>query len=110
MPDINYVADHIDRIERRHGGNESLILNSKWRIASNLNLFWDELNPDGTLTPEQIAVVDSSIADFKATSTGQQAIAKRCCEAQIAFYQRMVKVSRESNLEALFAIAFQGDA
>jgi hypothetical protein len=101
MPNIQYIADHVDRIERRHGGNESLILNSKWRIASNLNLFGDELNPDGTLTPEQLAVVDASIADFKSTATGQQAI---------AFYQRMVKAPQESNLETLFAIAFQGDA
>ena len=99
MPNIQYVADHIDRIERRHGGNESLILNSKWRIASNLNLFGDELKPDGTLTPKQVAVVDSSIADFKSTVTGQQAI---------AFYQRMVKAPQESSLETLFAIAFGG--
>ncbi len=25
MPNIQYIADHIDRIERRHRGNESLI-------------------------------------------------------------------------------------
>jgi hypothetical protein len=99
MPNINYIADHIDRIERRHGGNQNLILNSKWRIASNLNLFGDELNPDGTLTPEQVSVVDSSIVNFKLTAEGQQAIAS---------YQRVG--AQEASLETLFAIAFKGDA
>jgi hypothetical protein len=109
MPNIQYIADRIDRIERRHAGNESLILNSKWRIASNAELF-EDLNPNGSLTPQQVAAVDSYIQRFKQTAEGQQAIAKRCCEAQIAFYQRMVKASQESNLETLFALAFQGDA
>jgi hypothetical protein len=99
MPDINYVADHINRIEQRHGGQQSLILDSKWRIASNLDLFRDELNSDGTLTSEQIAVVDSTIADFKATQAGQDAI---------AFYQRMAAL-QESNLESLFVVAFKGE-
>jgi predicted SnoaL-like aldol condensation-catalyzing enzyme len=99
MPNIQYIADHIDRIERRHGGNESLILNSKWRIASNAELF-DDLNPHGSLTPQQVAAVDSYIQRFKQTAEGQQAI---------AFYQRMVKAPQESNLESLFALAFQGD-
>ena len=100
MPNIQYIADRIDRIERRHGGNESLILNSKWRIASNAELF-EDLNPNGSLTPQQVAAVDSYIQRFKQTAEGQQAI---------AFYQRMVKASQESNLETLFALAFQGDA
>jgi predicted SnoaL-like aldol condensation-catalyzing enzyme len=100
MPNIQYIADHIDRIERRHGGNESLILNSKWRIASNAELF-EDLNPNGSLTPQQVAAVDSYIQRFKQTAEGQQAI---------AFYQRMVKAPQESNLETLFALAFQGDA
>ena len=72
---INYVADHIDRIDRRHGGKENLILDSKWRIASSLEMFQD-LNPNGTLTPEQLAKVDAYIARFKATPAGQQAIAQ----------------------------------
>lgn len=100
MPNIQYIADHIDRIERRHGGNESAILDSKWRIASNAELF-EDLNPNGSLTPQQVAAVDNYIQRFKQTAEGQQAI---------AFYQRMVKVSQESNLETLFAIAFEGDA
>lgn len=72
---INYVADHIDRIERRHAGKESLILNSKWRIASCIDLI-PNLSPDGTLSPEQLAKVDAYIARFKSTSAGQQAIAQ----------------------------------
>jgi hypothetical protein len=72
---ISYVADHIDRIERRHGGKESLILSSKWRIASSLSMFGNELNPNGTLTPEQQACVDAYITRFKATPAGKEAIA-----------------------------------
>ena len=99
MPNIQYIADHIDRIERRHGGNESLILDSKWRIASNAELF-EDLNPNGSLTPQQVAAVDSYIQRFKQTAQGQQAI---------AFYQRMVKAPQESNVESLASVAFQGD-
>ena len=72
---INYVVDHIDRIERRHAGKESLILNSKWRIASFLDLIPD-LSPDGTLTPEQLVKVDAYIARFKSTPAGKEAIAQ----------------------------------
>lgn len=78
---VNYVADHIDRIDRRHGGKENLILDSKWRIASSLEMFQD-LNPNGTLTPEQLTRVDAYIARFKATPAGQQALAlyaRRAC-------------------------------
>jgi hypothetical protein len=70
---INYVADHIDRIDRRHGGKENLILDSKWRIASNLDMF-NDLNPNGTLNPDQFAKVDAYIARFKSTPAGQQAL------------------------------------
>lgn len=73
MADINYIADHIDRIERRHGGNRNLILSSKWRIASNAELF-DDLNPNGSLTQEQVQQVDAYIQRFKQTSVGQNAI------------------------------------
>jgi hypothetical protein len=72
---INYVADHIDRIDRRHGGKENLILDSKWRIASSLEMFQD-LNPNGILTPEQLAKVDAYIARFKSTPAGSDAIAQ----------------------------------
>jgi hypothetical protein len=72
---INDVADHIDRIDRRHGGKQNLILDSKWRIASILDMF-DDLNPNGTLTPEQLAKVDAYIVRFKSTPAGQQAIAQ----------------------------------
>ncbi len=72
---INYVADHIDRIDRRHGGKENLILDSKWRIASSLEMFQD-LNPNGILTPEQLAKVDAYIALFKSTPAGSDAIAQ----------------------------------
>ncbi len=70
---IHDVADHIDRIDRRHGGKENLILDSKWRIASVLDMFLD-LNPNGTLTPEQLAKVDAYIARFKSTPAGSDAI------------------------------------
>lgn len=72
---VDYTADHIDRIDRRHRGNEKLILDSKWRIASSLEMFQD-LNPNGTLTPEQLAKVDAYIVRFKSTPAGQQAIAQ----------------------------------
>jgi len=72
---VNYVADHVDRIERRYAGQESLITDSKWRIASNTDLLYD-LNPDGTLTPDQVGHVDKYIAWFKGTTEGQEAIAQ----------------------------------
>jgi hypothetical protein len=76
MSSIDYVADHIDRIERRHGGNQNLIVNSKWRIASSVDLFPEgTLSVDGTLTPDQITQLDAYIAKFKATSAGREAIA-----------------------------------
>jgi hypothetical protein len=71
---VDYTAGHIDRIDRRHGGKENLILDSKWRIASSLEMFGSELNPNGTLTPEQLARVDAYIVRFKSTPAGQQAI------------------------------------
>ncbi len=74
---IYYIADHVDRIERRHGGNQNLILNSKWRIASNIDLFpYGELAADGTLTPDQIAQIDAYISKFKETPAGREAIAQ----------------------------------
>lgn len=74
---INYVADHIDRIERRHAGKDNLILNSKWRIASAIDLFaYGTLASDGTLTPQQIAQVDAYIASFAASPAGKEAIAQ----------------------------------
>jgi hypothetical protein len=73
---IQYVADHIDRIDRRHGGKQDLILDSKWRIASNLEMFGSDLNPNGSLTPNQLAHVDAYIARFKATPAGSDAIAQ----------------------------------
>ncbi len=72
---VNDVADHIDRIDRRHGGKENLILDSKWRIASNLGMF-NDLNPNGTLNPDQLAKVDAYIARFKSTPAGSDAIAQ----------------------------------
>jgi hypothetical protein len=73
---VSYVADHIDRIERRHGGKESLILNSKWRIASALGMFGDNLNPNGSLPPDQLTEVDAYITKFKATPAGRDALAQ----------------------------------
>lgn len=74
---IDYVADHICRIEGIHVGHPDRILNSKWRIASNIDLFpYGELAVDGTLTPDQIAQIDAYISKFKATPAGQKAIAQ----------------------------------
>ena len=74
---IDYVADHICRIEGIHAGHPNRILNSKWRIASNIDLFpYGELADDGTLTPHQISEIDAYISKFKATPVGQKAIAQ----------------------------------
>jgi RNA processing factor Prp31 len=74
---VNYVADHIDRIERRHRGKPSCILDSKWRIASAIDLFAEgTLASDGTLTPEQQAKVDAYIERFKTTPAGKEALAQ----------------------------------
>jgi hypothetical protein len=77
MSSINYVADHICRIEGIHAGHPDRILNSKWHIASNVDLFpYGELAADGTLTPEQITQIDAYISKFKATAAGREAIAQ----------------------------------
>lgn len=56
-----YVADHIARIEERHVGNQRLISDSMWRIASHCDL----PGLDSQLTPEQTLEVERFIADFK---------------------------------------------
>jgi hypothetical protein len=79
---IDYVADHICRIEGIHVGHPDRILNSKWRIASNIDLFpYGELAVDGTLTPDQIAQIDAYISNFKATTAGRESI----CASQQRF-------------------------
>jgi ABC-type phosphate/phosphonate transport system substrate-binding protein len=76
MASINYVADHICRIEGIHAGHPDRILNSKWRIASNVDLFpYGTLAADGKLTPDQITQIDAYITKFKATPAGKEAIA-----------------------------------
>ncbi len=73
---VNYVADHIVRIEGIHSGYPQRILNSKWRIASNVDLFpYGELAVDGSLTPDQIAEVDAYIESFKSTPAGRESLA-----------------------------------
>lgn len=55
----------------------SLILDSKWRITSAIDLFpCENLASDGTLTPQQQAKVDAYIAKFKSTPAGKDAIAQ----------------------------------
>jgi hypothetical protein len=66
MSNHNYVLDHIERIENRHKNNPSAQLNSKWRIASNQDLF-DDLDSGGSLTPSQIKKMDEFIAEVKRT-------------------------------------------
>ena len=75
-PKISYVADHVTRLEERHQTQNS-ILDSKWRIASCVDLFpYGELAENGTLTPQQLAAIDQYIAKFKATPAGKEAIAQ----------------------------------
>ncbi|MEW5861458.1 MAG: hypothetical protein AB1861_29440 [Cyanobacteriota bacterium] len=64
MPNTDYIADHICRIEGIHANHPDRALKSKWRIASNADLF-PTLASDGTLTAEQISRVDGFIAQFK---------------------------------------------
>jgi hypothetical protein len=71
----HYVAEHIHRIEGRYVGHPELIADSKWRIASALGVFKEELADDGSLTPEQIQTIDAYIAKFKITPAGHEAIA-----------------------------------
>ena len=73
-PYTQYVADHITRISGIHAEYPDRILDSKWRIASCLGLFQD-LDPTGKLTTEQLKVVDIYITKFLSTSVGQEAIA-----------------------------------
>lgn len=73
---LNYVADHIDRIDRRYTGNQNHILDSKWRIANSLGMFGEHLPPNGTLTPKQVTHVDAYIAKFKTTPAGKETIAQ----------------------------------
>ncbi len=74
---VDYIADHISRIESIHAGHPSRILNSKWRIASNVDLFpYGTLAVDGTLTPEQESEIDAYIEKFKATPAGREALAQ----------------------------------
>lgn len=65
-PKIDYIADHIIRIEGRHAGDFKTIASSKWRIADAAELFnWGELKDDGSLTKEQIYQIDKFICTFK---------------------------------------------
>ena len=50
----DYVKRHVDRIPK-YGDD------SRWKIADYLDLFGDELNRDGTLTPEQREAVDNFV-------------------------------------------------
>ncbi|NER30787.1 MAG: hypothetical protein F6J89_25005 [Symploca sp. SIO1C4] len=65
----DYIAEQINRIESHYQGNQQLVENSCWRIASNADLFDKQLNPDGTLTPTQQQQVDEFIDNFKASRT-----------------------------------------
>lgn len=66
MSNQKYVLDHIERIENRHKNNPSAQLNSKWRIASNQDLF-DDLDTGGNLTEMQVSKIDRFIAKVKRT-------------------------------------------
>ena len=52
----DYIKRHISRIPR-YGDN------SRWRLASHLEMF-ENLNPNGTLTPEQRQAVDNFVAAY----------------------------------------------
>ncbi len=53
----DYIKRHIERIPR-YGDN------SRWRLASHLEMF-DNLNPNGTLTPEQRQAVDNFVVAYE---------------------------------------------
>ena len=53
----DYIKRHIERIPR-YGDN------SRWRLASHLEMF-DNLNPNGSLTPEQRQAVDNFVAAYE---------------------------------------------
>ncbi len=57
-----YITGQITKINQNKN-NPAFVLNAKWRIASNLDLF-EELDPTGQLTDQQIAQVDAVIAQF----------------------------------------------
>lgn len=69
----SYIADHINRIATRYANNPAGQLDSKWRIASNAELF-DDLKPNGTLTPAQEKAVDEFILEFSSMPQGSQLI------------------------------------
>jgi hypothetical protein len=56
----DYIKRHISRIPR-YGDS------SRWRLASHLEMF-DNLNPNGTLTPEQRQAVDNFVAAYEPES------------------------------------------
>ncbi|NEP00569.1 MAG: hypothetical protein F6K58_18230 [Symploca sp. SIO2E9] len=68
----DYIAEQIARIENRYQGNQQLVENSCWRIASNADLFGTQLNLNGTLTPTQQQQVDQFINNFKASGIDKQ--------------------------------------
>lgn len=64
MINLDYINKQIELIESRRVSRQT-ILNCKWRIASHADLF-KNLNPDGTLTPDQLEAIDEWIHGFKA--------------------------------------------
>jgi hypothetical protein len=61
--DPDYVDRHIARIPT-HGDD------SRWRLATHLNMF-DDLNTDGSLTPEQREAVDNFVMAYQSNSGGE---------------------------------------
>ena len=59
----DYIKRHIERIPR-YGDN------SRWRLASHLEMF-ENLNPDGSLTPEQRQAVDNFAHAYNSNSGGE---------------------------------------
>jgi hypothetical protein len=57
-----YISRHIIRLESK-GSSKASMTDSKWRIASNIDLFPD-LSIDGSLTPQQEGVIDNLIKEF----------------------------------------------
>ncbi len=56
----DYIQRHISRIPK-YGDS------SRWRLASHLEMF-DNLNPNGSLTPEQRQAVDNFVAAYEPAS------------------------------------------
>lgn len=63
---IPYILKHTRRAEAAFSKNQlDIAINSLWRIASNTEIFGEELNPTGNLTSEQVGKIKELILSLK---------------------------------------------